>query len=207
LVDWTLIGVGSCARVFSARDSRKSATADDETCCDESQPGETPAPASSDVVAVKEIFLTDNVPTEAIEMELGVMSSLRHTNVVSYFSAHMTPGKPGTDEEYLYVVMEYVHGCSLAEVLAIREDEEYGEEWAMGEDLIAFVSWKAAEALSYVHGQGVMHRECVFPNPPHLLLAPLVLDPDALPSSPAPLLASRVRILFLVTHLRTTTFK
>lgn len=77
--------------------------------------------------------------------EARVASSLSHTNIASVFDFGVTP------ESNAFLVMEYVKGPSLAEVL--RQDVRLDEARAI--ELFK----QLIDALSYAHKMGVVHRD------------------------------------------------
>lgn len=87
--------------------------------------------------------------------EIRVLAGLNHPGLVTLFDA-------GTDPELddrPYLVMELVEGVSLAERL---------RDGAVAPREAALIGASLADALSYVHGQGVVHRDI---KPANVLLA------------------------------------
>ena len=96
-------------------------------------------------VAVKRLHgaeVTDRT-AQRLQREARIMASLRHPNLVMVFDMLM-------DEDDLLLVMEYVSGETLADVLA---SAPLG--WERTLELLEPV----AAALDHVHGQGVVHRD------------------------------------------------
>lgn len=105
--------------------------------------------------AVKVLDLpTANIRSRLLQ-EGRIQASLRHPNIVSVTDALEVDGHPA-------LVMEYVDGPSLAEVL-----EEQGSI-----DLPTAEQWFTAMvgAVSYAHDRGLVHRDL---KPDNVLMAPL----------------------------------
>lgn len=88
-----------------------------------------------------------------LRREAQVMAALRHPNLVTVFDMLM-------EEDDLLLVMEYVPGETLGDVLVLGP-----LEWERTAELLRPV----AAALDYVHGQGVVHRDL---KPSNILLGP-----------------------------------
>jgi serine/threonine protein kinase len=102
-------------------------------------------------VAIK-VLRTDAADAHRFGIESRLLARLDHPNLVRLLDA----GHDGRDP---YLVMDLVEGPTLADRL------EHGplgaaEAWRIGRDI--------AEALAYVHGQGVIHRDV---KPSNILLA------------------------------------
>jgi serine/threonine protein kinase len=80
--------------------------------------------------------------------ELRVLASLSHHGVVTIIDAGVDESLPV--EPHPFLVMELVTGSTIADVLKTRElsTREIGE-----------IGFEIAEALEYVHAQGVIHRD------------------------------------------------
>ena len=91
-------------------------------------------------VAVK---LLSGAAESDLEREARVVARLHHPNIAAVYDTGRQNGQP-------YLVMEYVHGLSLRELLAER-----GGRMAEGE-AVRYVA-QVADALQYAHGQGVIH--------------------------------------------------
>ena len=104
-------------------------------------------------VAVKVLpsFQTDD-PTfvERFRQEAQAVARLNHPNIIQVYDF-------GEDKGFSYIVMEYVTGGTLQDLVGGRLPLEEVL------DLIAPV----AEALEYAHSQGVIHRDI---KPPNVLL-------------------------------------
>ncbi len=92
----------------------------------------------------KEEFTRDPVFVERFMREAKALGTLKHPHVVAVYDAGIEHGVP-------YIAMECVEGKTLAEivrdggVLAIKDIARWG--------------YQMADALSYVHDRGVLHRD------------------------------------------------
>lgn len=94
-------------------------------------------------VALKVVHLARADDHERLEREARLIARFEHPNLVRIFGAHHT------DEE-AYVVLEYVQGPTLAHVVA---------GGALGKATTAHIGAQVADALAFVHEQGVVHRD------------------------------------------------
>lgn len=109
-------------------------------------------------VAVKILAPTwaaDARQREKFDNESRLIACLHHTNIVEVYGA-------GQDQGYCYYVMELIDGPGL-------NDPRWRELIASGnlEETIAKIGLEAADALSYAHQQGILHRDV---KPSNLLL-------------------------------------
>jgi eukaryotic-like serine/threonine-protein kinase len=81
---------------------------------------------------------------ERFRREAIAAAKLTHPNVVSLYDT-------GSDEARVYLVMEFVDGATLREVIADLGSMEPGQAAAIGE--------KVARALDYAHERGLVHRD------------------------------------------------
>lgn len=95
---------------------------------------------------------TDPSVVRLFENEAGVLAALRHDHIITVYDV-------GVWELRRYIVMDYVAGPSLAQVVKEQgaQPPERVQDWLR----------QAAEALAYAHGQGVLHRDV---KPANLLL-------------------------------------
>ena len=100
------------------------------------------------IVAVKEISLRGVTPDglDRITSELELLSRLEHANIVKYEGAQRVG-------ERLYVLLEYAENGSLARTV---HPSRFG---AFPERLCAVYAAQVLRGLSYLHGQGVIHRD------------------------------------------------
>ena len=98
-------------------------------------------------VAVKILhddLAADEAFRERFRREAIAAAKLTHPNVVGLFDT-------GSDGNRVYLVMEYVDGPTLRDVLSDLGTLEPGEAAAIGE--------KIARALAYAHERGLVHRD------------------------------------------------
>lgn len=88
---------------------------------------------------------------ESFEREGRVGMSLRHPNIVEILSVGQEP----TTKQY-FIVMEFVEGGNLRDILAIRKQFEVSEALKILEDVAA--------ALGYAFARGVTHRDMKLTN-------------------------------------------
>jgi hypothetical protein len=81
---------------------------------------------------------------ELAEREARVLASLEHPSLPAYIEHFEERGR-------LYLVMQKIEGKSLAQKLKDHE--------RLGEKEIAHLLHDAADALAYLHGRGVVHRD------------------------------------------------
>jgi len=85
----------------------------------------------------------DKQPKKDLIIEILAMRASRHTNIVRYIDSFLYKNK-------LWVVMEYVAGGSLTDVVLAN---------LMTEGQIAAVSRETAQGLQHLHKHGVIHRD------------------------------------------------
>ncbi|XP_064526272.1 serine/threonine-protein kinase PAK 3-like [Pseudopipra pipra] len=102
------IGQGSCGRVFRGVDI-----------------------ATGGQVAIKKIFLRDRKnKRELVLTEVAVLKRMRHPNIIHYIDSYLF-------NEELWLVTEYVEGCTLGDVISIQ---------ALEEEMIASISREVRDA-------------------------------------------------------------
>jgi serine/threonine protein kinase/Cdc6-like AAA superfamily ATPase len=102
---------------------------------------------SGQTVAIKILpreFGQDPQARERFKRESAIMNRLRHQNIVKCYET-------GEDNGSLYIAMEYIDGIDLAKVL-----KSVG---LMSLGAAVSVARSIAEALSYVHGQGLVRHD------------------------------------------------
>lgn len=108
-------------------------------------------------VAIKRLFpefATDPSFVERFRREATAAANLNHPNIVAVYDW-------GSAENTYYIVMEYIEGYSLAELL--RSGGPQAPERA------ARIAMEMAEALGFAHSNGVIHRDV---KPSNVLLSP-----------------------------------
>jgi hypothetical protein len=100
---------------------------------------------SLDKVAIKKMDLNDNYEEDLIT-EIQMMQSSKHDNIVRYIDSY----KWGDD---LWVVMEYMGGGSLTEIL------EQFKHIRLTEEQIALICFECLKALEYIHSNHRIHRD------------------------------------------------
>ncbi|XP_041950385.1 serine/threonine-protein kinase PAK 6b isoform X1 [Alosa sapidissima] len=94
-------------------------------------------------VAVKMMDLRKQQRRELLFNEVVIMRDYRHRNVVEMFKSALV-------EEELWVIMEYLQGGALTNIVS---------ETRLNEEQIATVCEAVLQALAYLHSQGVIHRD------------------------------------------------
>ncbi|KAL3830608.1 hypothetical protein ACJIZ3_019410 [Penstemon smallii] len=117
------LGKGSYGAVYKARDIR-----------------------TSELVAIKVISLSEGEEGyEEIRGEIEMLQQCNHPNVVRYLGSYQ-------GEEFLWIVMEYCGGGSVADLMNITDE-------ALEECQIAFICREALKGLSYLHSIFKVHRD------------------------------------------------
>ncbi|XP_010551374.1 PREDICTED: serine/threonine-protein kinase dst1 [Tarenaya hassleriana] len=117
------LGKGSYGAVYKARDLK-----------------------TSELVAVKVISLTEGEEGyEEIRGEIEMLQQCNHPNVVRYLGSYQ-------GEDYLWIVMEYCGGGSVADLMNVTEEP-------LDENQIAYICREALKGLAYLHSIFKVHRD------------------------------------------------
>jgi beta-lactam-binding protein with PASTA domain len=100
-------------------------------------------------------FSTDQAFVERFRREAQSAANLSHPNIVSVYDW-------GEEDGTYFIVMEYVEGRSLAQILR--------DEGALLPDRAADITTDIAAALGFAHRNGVIHRDV---KPGNVLMSPL----------------------------------
>ncbi|KAL2636206.1 hypothetical protein R1flu_007685 [Riccia fluitans] len=117
------LGKGSYGAVYKARDLR-----------------------TSELVAIKVISLCEGEEGyEEIRGEIEMLQQCNHPNVVRYFGSYQ-------GEDYLWIVMEYCGGGSVADLMSITDEP-------LEEHQIAYICKESLKGLAYLHSIFKVHRD------------------------------------------------
>ena len=109
------------------------------------------------VVAIKVILGKGKIEPEVVkrfEREVKAAAKLVHSNIITVFDADQADGR-------IFMVMEYIKGNDLAEILQTRGQ--------LGVSEVVDYMIQAAKGLKYAHDQGVIHRDI---KPGNILVDP-----------------------------------
>lgn len=96
-------------------------------------------------VAIKKMEI-NNENVKLLATEISIMKSSKHPNVVDYIESYIV-------DEKMWVMMEYMGGGCLTDVLECFDDIQ------MNEAQIAFVTRETLQSLAYVHAHHRIHRD------------------------------------------------
>ncbi len=118
------------------------------------------------IVAVKVIPLqqssTKNL-AERFELERHAMARLDHPNIVPVYSY-------GSDENYAFLIMKFIDGCSLDQLLHEKSNFRYHvllNSYRTNWQSFAMLGAQVASGLQHAHDQGLVHRDI---KPANLLI-------------------------------------
>eukprot|EP01137_Pigoraptor_chileana_P032424 Opistho-2@21767 len=98
---------------------------------------------SSKVVAIKEMNMAEQPRKELIINEILVMKAATHPNIVNYVDSYLVEGN-------LWVIMEYMQGGSLTDVI---------DTTVLSEPQMAAVCRESLQGLRHLHSKGIIHRD------------------------------------------------
>jgi len=96
-------------------------------------------------VAIKKMEI-NNENVKLLATEISIMKSSKHPNVVEYIESYIV-------DEKMWVMMEYMGGGCLTDVLECFDDIQ------MNEQQIAYVTRETLQSLAYVHAHHRIHRD------------------------------------------------
>lgn len=103
--------------------------------------------------AVKIINRRKALNTTSVDREISILQKLNHPNIVSLKEFH-------EDMDNYYIIMELVPGGDLMDFVAANG--------AIGEDATQVITKQILQGISYVHSQGISHRDL---KPDNILIA------------------------------------
>lgn len=81
-----------------------------------------------------------------VHEEVEILTKLDHPNIVKYFETYI-------DNKYMYLVMEYVGGGELFEMITKQNNQVLSEEMAK-----TYIR-KILSALQHIHAMNIVHRD------------------------------------------------
>lgn len=87
---------------------------------------------------------------EKIEKEIKAGKKLNHPNIIKFFKNH-------EDENFYYLLLEYIDGLDLFNYLNIQSNP-------LSEYEIKLIFYQLVKAIQYVHEQGICHRDLKLEN-------------------------------------------
>lgn len=100
--------------------------------------------ATGERVAIKQMDLAQQPRKELIVNEILVMNESRHPNIVNFLEAFLIRNSD------LWVVMEYMEGGALTDVIEANKMEE---------DQIAAICLETCRGLKHLHDRSIIHRD------------------------------------------------
>ena len=95
--------------------------------------------------------LTDPARRKSVHREIAIMRRMNHPNIVQMFSTFDNPHS-------IHIVMEHVKGKSLYQYLKEQPMKRMPESQAKA------IIFQIAQAIKYIHGQNVAHRDLKLEN-------------------------------------------
>lgn len=103
---------------------------------------------TSESVAIKQIALAgataDNL--QSVMGEIDLLKTLKHKNIVKYIGSFKS-------RTHLYIILEYMENGALSSLI---KPNKFG---LLPETLVAMYVSQVLQGLSYLHEQGVVHRD------------------------------------------------
>ena len=81
-----------------------------------------------------------------LKQEVEVLKKLDHPNIVKYFDTY-------EDESFLQIVMEYIPGENLLQVIKQKKINKFDEKQA------SFMIKNLLKAVLYLHNNNIIHRD------------------------------------------------
>ena len=110
-----------------------------------------------ELFAIKKLYRKEVEAPEKIkyfENEIKIMKILQHPNIVRIEEIKK-------DKQYYYVLMEYINGGSLSDCLK-KYKIKFGKPFS--EEIVQYLMKQIIEALKYIHGKQIMHRDLKLDN-------------------------------------------
>ena len=101
--------------------------------------------ATSEAVAVKQVFLEKGESLEDIENEIAILAHVSHANVVKYMGSYYHGSA-------LWIIMELCAGGSVTDLLDVLEAP-------LPEPAIAYIVAQSLAGLAYLHAHKTIHRD------------------------------------------------
>ncbi|CAB4253552.1 similar to Saccharomyces cerevisiae YOL113W SKM1 Member of the PAK family of serine/threonine protein kinases with similarity to Ste20p and Cla4p [Maudiozyma barnettii] len=105
-----------------------------------------------DKVAIKQMILSKQPRKELIVNEILVMKDSRHKNIVNFLEAYLKT------EDDLWVVMEYMEGGSLTDIIENCQANTTSHSPLM-EPQIAYIVRETCQGLKFLHDKHIIHRD------------------------------------------------
>ncbi|CCE66285.1 hypothetical protein TPHA_0P01270 [Tetrapisispora phaffii CBS 4417] len=105
-----------------------------------------------DKVAIKQMMLSKQPRKELIVNEILVMKDSRHKNIVNFLEAYLKT------EDDLWVVMEYMEGGSLTDIIENSPADESINS-PLTESQIAYIVRETCQGLKFLHDRHIIHRD------------------------------------------------
>ena len=105
-------------------------------------------------VAIKQIRLSEQPKKQLIMNELLVMNDSRQENIVNFLEAYII------DDEELWVIMEYMEGGCLTDILDAVARSNTGEHSSpLNENQMAYIVKETCQGLKFLHNKKIIHRD------------------------------------------------